>query len=299
MDTCYFEEFVVLAELQKYADAAERLSISEPSLSRHIKALESELGVTLFDRTSRRVSLNCYGSIFLPYARQFLSLQHAYLQELQEVQLRRNNTVIVGTLYPINDLISRFYNNDSNVSVITTGLSDSTDTMVEKLRSGKCELAFLLDPFKYENEFVLLPMVKDRYVAALPSSHPLASRKSLHLRELKGENFVSFMEGTSGYLAIKDICGRAGFTPRISFNAETGEAIASYVGDGMGVSLLFERCISRATIPSLALIPLEPEEIFYVCLCYNRNRQLSDAAAKLVEYVKNRWPADEATYNED
>ena len=297
MDTSYFEEFVILAEMQKYADAAEHLSISEPSLSRHIKALESELGVTLFDRTSRRVSLNNFGRIFLPYAKQFLTLQRTYIQELEEAQLRGKNTMVIGTLYPITELISKFYNYDSNVSIISTGFGDSNDTMVEKLRSGKCEVAFLIDPYKYANEFVIIPCIKDRYVAVLPQDHPLALKPYVQLKELKNDKFISFMESTSGDQTIRNLCARAGYSPRISFNADSIEAILSFISGGMGVSILFDKRVRQLSTSDVAIIPLDPDEKVDVCLCYRRYEPLSDAAAEFITFVRDKWPAAESDYS--
>ena len=66
MDLNYIREFVVLANTCNYMEAAEQLFISQSALSRHIKNLEEELGVSLFDRSTRSVTLNAFGMLFLP-----------------------------------------------------------------------------------------------------------------------------------------------------------------------------------------------------------------------------------------
>ena len=137
--------------------------------------------------------------------------QQAYTQELLEAQTHQKNTVVVGTLYQINDLLSQFYNYDPSIFIVFNRTRRYAETMAEKMRSGKCEVAFLPDPYTYENEFTLLPFARDKFVAVLPSDHPMAGRDSLHVRELKNENFVSFMEGAYGDCAIKNLCNRGRF----------------------------------------------------------------------------------------
>ncbi|EFD01078.1 transcriptional regulator, LysR family, partial [Hungatella hathewayi DSM 13479] len=68
MNTTYFKDFLTIAELGSYEKAAEELYTTQSTLTKHIQKLESELGTTLFDRTSRSVRLNECGKIFLPYA---------------------------------------------------------------------------------------------------------------------------------------------------------------------------------------------------------------------------------------
>ena len=68
MEIDYIREFITLAQVQNYMAAAEESYISQPSLTKHIKAIEMELGVSLFDRTTRKVHLNQFGRTFLPYA---------------------------------------------------------------------------------------------------------------------------------------------------------------------------------------------------------------------------------------
>ena len=87
MELNYLREFVALAQTCHYQETADRLFISQPSLSKHIKTMEAELGAELFKRTSRRVELSEFGRAFLPYAQRIAAVQEEYtgtlLRELQ------------------------------------------------------------------------------------------------------------------------------------------------------------------------------------------------------------------------
>lgn len=73
-------EFIALSEVRNFNLASERLFLSQPTLSRHIKELEEELGVPLFKRSTRRVELTPYGQYFLPYARRVVTAEDEYTQ---------------------------------------------------------------------------------------------------------------------------------------------------------------------------------------------------------------------------
>lgn len=78
MDINYFKEFSVLAETRNYWEAAERLFVNQSTLSKHIKAMEKELGVLLFSRTTRKVELTEFGKALLPYAQSIMHTQFEY-----------------------------------------------------------------------------------------------------------------------------------------------------------------------------------------------------------------------------
>ena len=84
-------EFLTLSEVKNFNSAAERLFLSQPTISRHIKELEDELGVTLFSRSTRRVELTEYGKYFIPYAQRIVSAENEYIQGLTAMRKARSD----------------------------------------------------------------------------------------------------------------------------------------------------------------------------------------------------------------
>lgn len=82
MDSQYYQEFLTLVETKNFWEASERLFIGESSLSKHISRMEMELGVKLFDRSSRRVELTKYGKLFIPFAEQIVRAQASYKEAI-------------------------------------------------------------------------------------------------------------------------------------------------------------------------------------------------------------------------
>jgi DNA-binding transcriptional LysR family regulator len=113
MEINYFREFVVLAQTGNFMEAAEQLYSSQSTLSKHIKNLEKELGVSLFDRTTRKVVLSKYGQILLPYAQQITELQDKYTAILQSSLETDRDILTVGSIralaqYRITDVLVNF-----------------------------------------------------------------------------------------------------------------------------------------------------------------------------------------------
>jgi DNA-binding transcriptional LysR family regulator len=289
MNTEFFLEFTVLADFESYGEAADQLLMSESALSRHIRALEDELGVRLFDRTSRKVRINDYGKIFLPYARKFLAMQQQYSHDLERAKHSRD-TVFVCSFYYIDDFLFGFHTFDNNIGVtsITSG-NDKSDRWPDLLRREDCELAFVIDPIDKEREFTIIPFETDYYAAVLPLSHPLAKRKSLSLSALSKENFISFKD-IYGDRHLKELCRKAGFEPKITFNSDTGSAIASFVRDEMGVSILLKKTLSKMNVHGVVLVDFEPETQINVCICYRKTVELSKGAKKLLQFATGIWP---------
>jgi DNA-binding transcriptional LysR family regulator len=291
MNTDFFLEFEVLSKFEDYGEAAEQLLISESTLSRHIQALENEVGVRLFDRTSRKVKLNPYGKIFLPYARQFITLQHQYSHDIAQAKYGKE-TVSICSFYYIDDFLFLFHAYDKNTGVTSVNIGNaSSHNWQDFLRRGICEFVFAINPLDNENEFSIIPFETDYYTAVLHPSHPLAVYKSVSLKELANENFISFKDKTFSDLQLKDLCMKAGFNPKIIFNADTGSAIASVIGEGIGgVSLLLRKNLIKMKTKGVSLIELEPETSIQVSICYSKAVPLSSGAKQLLRFAVEKWP---------
>ena len=120
MELKYIREFVSLAETSNYFETAERLFITTSSLSRHIKALEEELGMPLFDRTTRKVVLNRHGRLFLPYAKQFVKIDDDCTMAFEEEAMYSKGAIGIGSIpmmkaYGISDILRQYRQNNFNV----------------------------------------------------------------------------------------------------------------------------------------------------------------------------------------
>ncbi len=285
METDYLKEFITLSETENYLQAAEELFISQSSLSKHIKALEIELGVPLFDRTSRKVELTSYGTSFLKCAQQILDIQYTFQRDLNSQLEAQQHTLRIGSIplmapYRITDIIMKYQRENEHCTINL--FEEESCTLKELLRKNKCDLAFIREEGDSDTEFAKFPFTSDHLVAVLPATHPLADQPTLRLEQLKDENFLLLQPDSLLYSISTTACQRAGFTPNIAYTGKRAENIMDLVAKGMGVSLLMEKPILSLASSKISIIDIAPTISTNIYIYYKKNIPLSTAAKKFL-----------------
>ena len=294
MNTERCREFVVLAQTCNYLQAADQLFISQSSLSKHIKALERELGVELFSRTTRRVQLTEHGRVFLPFARKLASTAHDAEVALSYASDNERRIIDIGSIpvmvpYGITELLHRFEREHPNVRMrITEG---EADQLKELMRKRLLDLAFIREwdgDVAHEGddaEFASSEFAEDRLAAVLPAGHPLAMRPSIRLAELANEEFLLLPKGTVMNALITDACAAEGFVPEVRYRGTRAENIIDLVARGMGVSLLMRTPAAFLTRAAVSIVDLEQPIVTKIRLYRLRDRELSADARDFLEYA--------------
>ena len=297
MELNHIREFIALSKTENYLEAAENLFISQSSLSKHIKSLELELGVSLFDRTTRKVRLSEAGKVFLPYAQQIIDLQHQGKTSLMNLMEEEEQSLSIGTIpimvpYGITDLILGF--KQDNVRINLSIVEDEALKLKQKLREGACDLAFIrrtpdevVAP-EDSADFIIQSFTTDYLVAVLPNNHPLANQAVIDLAEVKNEQFLFLPpESLLHHLSLQ-ACQEAGFTPNVTYTGNRAENIIDLVSKGIGISLLMAKPIAYINTQHLVkLVPVIPYVETEIVICYKKNAPLSKAASHFLEFIFN------------
>jgi DNA-binding transcriptional LysR family regulator len=291
----YLVEFADLAQTLSYVETTERLFLSESALSRHIKTLEEELGVPLFERTSRRVRLTTHGEALLPFAARVTAPWDEYLRILQAGKSKERSTIIVGTNYYASDLVAKFCAKHTGVSV--EQVSDSGPKLLSQLLRGEYQFAVLIDP-PPDDRIRSMVIAEDSYVAVLPARHALARKKIIDTAKLAGEHFISFRVGTESDLTLRKICRDAGFEPNVIFSADVGSSITQFVRDGLGVSILQRKTIAKHDTSGVAYVDLNPSVQISIRLCWRADADLSKAAQDFRVFAKSEAQAASGRFSE-
>jgi len=291
MEINYLKEFVVLAQTSNYLEAADILYSSQSTLSKHIKSLEAELGLALFERTTRKVKINKFGRLFLPYAKKIVQIQDKYLTSVKSNMETDREILNLGSIYGlaqynITDTLVTFKKSrpQSTLNVMQASSKDLT----EMLKQGKCELAFIRDIVDVENEFIQIPYTSDVIVAVLPLTHPLANQKTVELKMLAKENFIMAIPNTMPYnLAVK-ACEQSGFSPNVTYIDSEIENQVDFITRGMGVSLALKQIVLFLANPKIAVVNITPTVSSRINLCYLKSMTLSKAAAHFLSCLESK-----------
>jgi len=267
MQLRHLECFAAVAEELHFTRAADRLHLSQPPLSRHIKELESELGVVLFRRDRRNVALTDAGKAYARRIRSILSQLDAAREEARRVHRGEVGTLAIGFVSALTyeflpEMLRRCRAAMPGVHLVLHDLVPSEQ--IEALAAGRIDIGFAgILPENCGPEIGHRVLFRDRMVAALPVGHSLASKKKVPLGALGQESWVFIEKATSpGYcLFIRQLCARAGFVPRIEHETKRAQAMLGLVAAGLGVTLV-PGTIARFPSPGVAFRPLE-ESLFY------------------------------------
>lgn len=290
-------EFIVLSQTRNFLEASEQLAIAQSSLSKHMKALEVELGVTLLERTTRKVSLSPAGRVFLPYAERLTRTANEARNALVDQKRHKRRTVRIGSIpvmapYGITALLSDFDQDNPGVRLqITEG---DSDLLKDKLRKGELDLAFIREwdhsvtSDDSDEDFIRTPFDTDELVAVLPLTHPLAGLSKIDLAEISHEEFLLLPEGSVMYALILDACSIAGFAPKVVYNGSRAENIIDLVSREMGVSLLMCKPAASLCAGKAALVNIDPTFETNVS-CYRlRGSEPTLEATALLSFIANR-----------
>ena len=285
MEISYLKEFVVLAQTGNFMEAANILYSSQSALSKHVKSMELELGVPLFDRTTRKVRISKFGQLLLPYAKQITELQDQYTAILQNSLENDQEILTLGSIYglaqyKITDVLVNFKKTRAQ-STLNVMQASSKD-LAEMLRQRKCEMAFIRDMEDVDDEFVQISYFTDSIVAVLPITHRLANQKTIPLQMLKDDDFLLPLQQTMPYRLSMKACEQSGFEPKIVYNDPEMENLIDLVIKGMGVSLVLKQLVLYHAHPKIAIVDVIPSVSTQINLCYLKGVKLSDAARHFV-----------------
>lgn len=289
MNIYYIKEFIEVAKLNNFSEAAAELALSQSALSKHIQSLEKELDALLFDRSTRSVKLSVYGQIFLPIAKEMVILYDNLLQKVEAEKLQDKLSLKLATIpvmaqYDITGLITRFQKDypEIKLQIIETEGNDINRLIEEDL----CELAFTRRLGKREeSNFEYYTYSKDSLCALLPRQHPLARQKKINLSILKDEFFLFMDERTLLYKFCFDACVRAGFEPNIVYSGHRPENIMDLSAKGAGIALLMKKQCTFFTNKQVQAVDIIPPTEADVCLTRLKRKPLSHAAQVFWNYV--------------
>ncbi|MDV7718379.1 LysR family transcriptional regulator [Pediococcus ethanolidurans] len=288
----YIETFLALATSKNYTQAADRLYISQSSLTKRIQKLESLMGVQLFKRTTKSVELTFYGEIYADYAHQINNLQIECNRKINTA-LTQNKNLIIGSIpsigqYEIIDLISDFIKiSDIHCQIITR----PSGKLEDLLRTHQLDFAFIRE-VKNTQLFKKVPYTTDHMVAVLPKHHRLANKKQLSISMLNNENFLLPPLESRPYNLCVSLCEHAGFKPNVVYTDSQMENIIDFVGTGMGISLLMSKLVGNSK--NVVSVPIKPEITTDIDVCYRDDAELSDAQNHFLNYFKHNEPKFQA-----
>jgi DNA-binding transcriptional LysR family regulator len=235
--------FLSIAETLHFGRTAELIHISQPALSLQIRALEEEVGVRLFERNRRKTTLTAAGFAFRDDAAAALSqleqaIRRARLAASGKVGLLRIGFISTAGSEIVPDIVRQF--RELNPEVEFSLRNILTAEQVQMLETGSLDIGFLRLPIGGHSALDVVTVHREPFVLVVPSSHKLAKRKRVRLREVAGQDFVMYERtyAPGFHDLIFGILRDARIVPYVSQTAGEIPTLISLVDSGMGITIL-------------------------------------------------------------
>ena len=280
-DLTDLQAFRAVVELGNFRKAAEAISLSQPALSRRIDKLEDALGVALFERTTRSVTLTTVGRVFARSAEQLLDDLDVALLGIRDVASSRLGHVTIACVpsvayYFLPNLIASYHRQFPRIRVKL--IDSSANEVLGAVLSGEADFGVsFMGSQEPEIEFRVL--LQERFVAACRRDHPLARKKRVTWSELYEHDYVS-VDKTSGNRLLLDQALSA-VPPRAPSVCETRHVttMLGLVEAGLGVAAVPSMAMPGHDHPVLMSVPLvEPVVKRRIGIVKRRGRALTPAA---------------------
>lgn len=294
MDVHALRYFVEVARHQNFTRASEALHVTQPAVSKMVRALEEELGAALLLRERRRVRLTDAGRMVLERAQGVLDAMTGIEQEVGELAALRRGRLRIGmppivgvAFFP--PLLAEYH--VAHPGIVLELREEGSHHIEALVLDRELDVGAVVLPTD-EKAFGTLPFVHDELQAVLHPSHPLSRRRTLALRELRATPFVLYRPEFALHGHIIEACRRAGFKPQVASESSHWDFIVALVAANLGVALLPQTICRQLDPAQVRAVPLtDPVIPWDVALIWHRDRQLPPATRAWIELCRGRLAA--------
>jgi LysR family hydrogen peroxide-inducible transcriptional activator len=281
---------VAVADNGNFTRAAERLDISQPSLSQQIINLEKEVGHKLFHRLGRRAVLTEAGAAFLERARRILfEVENATKELSDSPSLERRITVgAIPTLAPylLPGLITRCRKRFPNLAIQVR--EDFRLDLIHSVIEGDVDLALVSLPAE-DPRISVERLLREPLLLVVAKDHPLATKEKVTAADLADQTFVMLGSSSTLTAQIKNFCGDHHFEPKIGFRCSQIATVKLMVGLGAGVAILPRMAIAREDEGLLVYISLSDADPFReIGVLRHMQRYQSRGAEQFLSVLRER-----------
>jgi len=284
MELRHLATFTAVAEEGSFTRAAGRLHVVQSAVSSNVRALERELGVKLFDRSTHRVQLSEAGRAFLPEARRTLAAAAAARDAVDQLRGGLRGTVRVGMMLAprqagisVPRVLAALREDHPGIEVVLE--IGATTLNAERVRRGRLDIAFVGLAADSIPELELTPLLSERMQLVVAPEHPLAGRESVALEELARETFVDGPLEWGTRIANERAFAIAGVRRNVAYELADLSLTVDFVRYGLAVAIVPPTWADAEGVAMVPLRPPAPE--FTISIAAPADRELGAAAEVL------------------
>lgn len=283
------EYFLAVSKELHFTKAAEKLNISQPSLSQQIRALEHEVGMPLFDRIGKKISLTEAGRILLLHSKTIFHEVEQARSAIQDLNGLQQGSLTIGSLltvvnYLLPPAILNFNNLYPNIELSVLGLR--TGDIREKLLQNELNIGITFLPVQ-DKEIISTPLYKSELIIVVPTGHQLAEHNHVSIAELQNYPLIllpkKFLFNRINYIPLS----KFNFKPKPILEISTMESLIQMVSKGMGITVLPKPYIDFLQNKNIQAIKIEnPTPTIEIGLIYRKDKYMCAATREFIKQLK-------------
>ncbi|MDP4087770.1 MAG: LysR family transcriptional regulator [Bacillota bacterium] len=285
MDIKQLKYFLTVAEESSFSRAAEKLYMAQPPLSHQIKLLEDELGVTLLERTTRKLQLTDAGKALVQRSKQLMEFLETSVKEVKDIHDGLQGTLSIGTVSSagaalLPERIRSFHENYPGINFEI--LDEDTAKIIELLDHGVIDIGIIRTPFNLDSfEAILL---SDEPMIAVSNTEIANCRESVKMTDLADTPLIVQRRNEA---VIQELFEKSGFKPRIICRSNDVRTILLWAGTGLGTAVVPKNCLNLVPDTNLQYKEIaEPLLITGTAVIWPKQRYISSAARRFLETFK-------------
>lgn len=293
MDIRHLEYFTTVAKHLSFTKASHELHISQPTISKMIKSLEEELGVTLFYR-SPRIALTDAGRALFRQSKNILNSFDNIESELADVMTMKKGNIRIGlppiigaSFFP--QIIGAFKElyPKVDIQIIEVG----SKKIEEGIEDGTLDIGVVCTIPSKKDAFDMFSFIKSPLMVIVHPEHKLASNKLVSFKDLENEPFVLYREDFSLHdIIIKRCILQSGFQPQIICESSQRDFMVEMVAAKLGISFLPQKICSELDSKRIRAIPLEEPHIYlHLAMIWKKDRYISFASKEWLKFTSSKF----------
>ncbi|MEI3607310.1 LysR family transcriptional regulator [Pseudogracilibacillus sp. SE30717A] len=289
MDNRLLLYFTTLIDQGTFTNAAKKLHISQPSLSSAIKKLEENVGLTLIERNTRKISLTIEGEILYKEAKKLLNHFEQVHKEMTRLKKEGPLELKIGLIESVKfwlpKVIASYREVNPDVNIKLREVLGLKQVEIA-LQNYKIHLAITNQLFE-NDEIDTVPIYKENLVALLPKGHHLESAPTISIHDIKDDELIICQEGFQTRQDILNAFRKSGASPNIHFEIERFETACSLVEEGLGITIVPENYIKSNTQSAFSMKIISDANlsrtVYIACM---KNRYLPPVIIQFIEETK-------------
>ncbi|MGN1388163.1 MAG: LysR family transcriptional regulator [Bulleidia sp.] len=282
--------FVEVCRVLSFSKAAEELHISQPGISKAMKALEEECGTALFERNHSSISLTSQGELLFQNAQVFLE-QYADFMMTAHSLAELGSTLRIGVV-PMcgNTVFPRLHSGFANIwpDVKISTVEDTSHILYDQLDRNEIDLALCVTNRLPDQNYHCYVLKKSRLMLFVSGNHPLSGREKISLRDLADTPLVLFSDHFGQTQYIHRLFAHAGIAPKIMHQTSQVFTILEYIRSGSAAGFLSEEFAQEE--PELCPVMIEEIPAGYVNLVWKKEETLNQTMKNFISYTEKVYP---------